>query len=42
MKIARLGPPGREIPVVRGEAGWYDLRPVTADVDGDFLRGHRA
>jgi 2-keto-4-pentenoate hydratase/2-oxohepta-3-ene-1,7-dioic acid hydratase in catechol pathway len=39
MKLARLGPPGREIPVVRGEEGWYDLRPVTADVDGDFLSG---
>jgi 2-keto-4-pentenoate hydratase/2-oxohepta-3-ene-1,7-dioic acid hydratase in catechol pathway len=39
VKIARLGPPGGEIPAVRGEDGWYDLRPVTADVDGEFLSG---
>jgi 2-keto-4-pentenoate hydratase/2-oxohepta-3-ene-1,7-dioic acid hydratase in catechol pathway len=39
MKIARLGPTGGEVPVVRGDDGWYDLRPVTADIDGDFLSG---
>jgi 2-keto-4-pentenoate hydratase/2-oxohepta-3-ene-1,7-dioic acid hydratase in catechol pathway len=39
MRIARLGGPGGEIPAVRGDEGWYDLRPVTADIDGDFLGG---
>ena len=40
MKFARLGPPGREIPVLEGdEGGWHDLRQVTADIDGTFLSG---
>lgn len=37
MKFARLGDPGSEIPVVITEDHTYDLRPVTSDVDGDFL-----
>jgi 2-keto-4-pentenoate hydratase/2-oxohepta-3-ene-1,7-dioic acid hydratase in catechol pathway len=38
MKLARVGPPGREIPAVLGaDGGWHDLRPVTADIDGTFL-----
>ena len=37
MKFARLGPIGQEIPVlVSGDVG-YDLRPVTAEIDGEFL-----
>jgi 2-keto-4-pentenoate hydratase/2-oxohepta-3-ene-1,7-dioic acid hydratase in catechol pathway len=40
MKFARLGPPGHELPVLEGdEGGWYDLRHVTADIDGAFLSG---
>ncbi|MGB4136245.1 MAG: fumarylacetoacetate hydrolase family protein [Microbacterium sp.] len=37
MKFARLGEPGAEIPVVVDEDRTFDLRPVTSDVDGDFL-----
>ena len=37
MKFARLGDHGSEIPVVITEDHTYDLRPVTSDVDGDFL-----
>ncbi len=37
MKFARLGEAGSEIPVVIVEDRHYDLRPVTSDVDGDFL-----
>ncbi|MGB3375746.1 MAG: fumarylacetoacetate hydrolase family protein [Microbacterium sp.] len=34
----RLGLPGREIPVVRGEDGIArDLRSLTSDIDGEFL-----
>lgn len=37
MKFARLGPVGREIPVVFDSAGVArDVRPVTADLDGAF------
>jgi 2-keto-4-pentenoate hydratase/2-oxohepta-3-ene-1,7-dioic acid hydratase in catechol pathway len=39
MKVARLGAPGGEIPAVSGDDGWYDLRPLTCDIDGDFLSG---
>lgn len=39
MRFARIGEVGREIPVVSEAEGdlWYDLRPVTGDVDGAFL-----
>ena len=37
MKFARLGPPGREIPVVLNGTTAHDLRPITADIDGAFL-----
>jgi len=44
MKIARLGEPGQEIPVViapdaAGVERTYDARPVTNAVDGEFLAG---
>ena len=41
MKFARLGARGHEDPAM-GDDGWYDLRPVTADIDGDFLSGDGA
>lgn len=37
MRIARLGRPGGEIPVVEVEGVSYDLRTITEDVDGAFL-----
>lgn len=37
MKFARLGPVGAEIPVLVRQHGKFDLRPVTADIDGDFF-----
>lgn len=42
MKISRLGAPGHEIPVViapgaDGVERSYDARPVTYDIDGEFL-----
>lgn len=37
MKLARLGPVGKEIPVVVTDDGYLDLRGVTADIDGRFL-----
>jgi 2-keto-4-pentenoate hydratase/2-oxohepta-3-ene-1,7-dioic acid hydratase in catechol pathway len=37
MKFARLGDVGSEIPVVIVDDVHYDLRPVTSDVNGDFL-----
>ncbi|MBD3942167.1 fumarylacetoacetate hydrolase family protein [Microbacterium sp. NEAU-LLC] len=39
MKFARLGDPGHEIPVVLDGDRCLDLRPLTADIDGDFLAG---
>jgi 2-keto-4-pentenoate hydratase/2-oxohepta-3-ene-1,7-dioic acid hydratase in catechol pathway len=40
MRIARVGPPGRERPVVSvDDDGWLDLSPLTADIDGGFLAG---
>ena len=37
MRFMRLGEPGSELPVVSdGETAW-DLRPLTADIDGAFL-----
>ncbi|GGO67146.1 hypothetical protein GCM10010910_28260 [Microbacterium nanhaiense] len=37
MRIARLGAPGAEVPVVFRDGHWYDLRPMTSDVNGSFL-----
>lgn len=37
MKFARLGEFGHEIPVVIDEGRTFDLRPLTSDVNGDFL-----
>lgn len=37
MKFARLGAEGSEIPVVIDAGRTFDLRPVTSDVNGDFL-----
>ncbi len=39
MKFARLGTPGEEIPVLVEGDRYLDLRPVTSDVNGDFLAG---
>lgn len=39
MKFARLGTPGEEIPVLVEGDRYLDLRPVTSDVNGDFLSG---
>jgi 2,4-diketo-3-deoxy-L-fuconate hydrolase len=37
MKLARLGPPGAEKPVVLDGAKTYDLSGLTRDIDGDFF-----
>ena len=38
MRLARHGPAGREQPIAAGADGlWRDLRPLTSDVDGEFL-----
>lgn len=37
MKLARLGPLGAEVPVIVTREAAYDLRSVTADIDGRFL-----
>ncbi|RZU63724.1 2-keto-4-pentenoate hydratase/2-oxohepta-3-ene-1,7-dioic acid hydratase in catechol pathway [Microterricola gilva] len=37
MQFRRLGPLGAEIPVVAIDGTVYDLRPLTADIDGAFL-----
>jgi 2,4-diketo-3-deoxy-L-fuconate hydrolase len=37
MKLARLGEPGAEIPVVITEDATYDLRSIAADLDGAFF-----
>ena len=39
MKFAQLGARGSEIPVVVQDGEFYDLRSVTARIDGDFLSG---
>jgi len=40
MKFARLGEIGSEIPVIITDEGTYDLRSITADIDGGFLESH--
>ena len=38
MRLMRIGSPGNENPVIVDDEGQaYDLRPVTADIDGTFL-----
>ncbi|MFC9437501.1 fumarylacetoacetate hydrolase family protein [Nocardia sp. NPDC057030] len=37
MKLQRIGEPGAERPIVLDGGHAYDLRPLTADIDGDFL-----
>lgn len=37
MTLGRLGDPGSEIPVIRHDGRFLDLRPLTADIDGAFL-----
>lgn len=37
MRLARVGHPGREVPVVMQGGRAYDLRPITHDIDGNFL-----
>jgi 2-keto-4-pentenoate hydratase/2-oxohepta-3-ene-1,7-dioic acid hydratase in catechol pathway len=37
MTLARLGAEGSEIPVIRHDGRVFDLRPLTADIDGAFL-----
>ena len=40
MRVARIGAPGAEIPVVaQADGPWFDARPLTADVDAAFLAG---
>ncbi|CAH0276360.1 Ureidoglycolate lyase [Arthrobacter sp. Bi83] len=39
MRLMRIGTAGNEIPVIIDDEGQaYDLRPVTADIDGGFLQ----
>ncbi|WP_407319582.1 fumarylacetoacetate hydrolase family protein [Isoptericola halotolerans] len=37
MHLLRLGPAGQETPAVVENGTTYDLRPITAEIDGDFL-----
>lgn len=37
MKFMRIGPTGRELPVVRDGDRYLDLSPLTDDIDGAFL-----
>ncbi len=39
MSFARLGEIGKEIPVIQRGGLSYDLRPLTDDIDGEFLAG---
>ena len=39
MRFARLGPRGEEIPAVLHDDTWFDIRSITADIDGAFLAG---
>ncbi|MEU0880850.1 fumarylacetoacetate hydrolase family protein [Lentzea sp. NPDC005914] len=40
MRLLRVGDPGAEIPAVLDDAGQVrDLRPVTGEINGDFLAG---
>ncbi|MDN5737014.1 MAG: fumarylacetoacetate hydrolase family protein, partial [Brevibacterium aurantiacum] len=37
MELLRLGPIGHEIPVVRDNDVYYDLRPLTTDITPEFF-----
>ena len=37
MELMRLGEPGQEIPVATEGGKFFDLRSITADIDGSFL-----
>ncbi len=37
MRIARVGSPGQPIPIVEHDGSTFDLRSLTADIDGAFL-----
>ncbi len=37
MRLQRLGPIGREVPVVEHDGEKFDLSPLTLDIDGRFL-----
>jgi 2-keto-4-pentenoate hydratase/2-oxohepta-3-ene-1,7-dioic acid hydratase in catechol pathway len=37
MHLIRIGDAGSERPAIRVENSTFDLRPVTADIDGAFL-----
>ena len=39
MKLARIGAPGHEVPAALVGDTYYDLRAVTAEIDGAFLTG---
>ena len=39
MRLARLGDPGAERPVLDVDGTSYDLGAVTTDIDGEFLAG---
>ena len=42
MQFLRLGPMGHEIPVALWQGQYFDLRAVTADIDGAFWSGQGA
>jgi len=37
MRLFRVGQTGSEQPVVEQSEAWYDLSPLTSDIDGAFL-----
>src|SRR5690625_407785 len=39
MRFARLGPVGKEVPVLVTEDKTYDLSPLTEDINAEFLTG---
>lgn len=40
MELMRLGEPGQELPVAKEGEKYFDLRGITADIDGGFLANH--
>ena len=37
MRFGRIGQPGQEVPAVKHEGSWRDLRGITDEIDGAFL-----